>query len=76
LPVEEMQAAAVAGIQLSLGFRGGIAFPPLKLMYSAFFLIILLLRIRATPGLMNAEHRRIRATPGPNGIRSTEYMDR
>jgi hypothetical protein len=30
-------------------------------MYSAFFL---LLRIRATPGLMNAEHRRIRATPG------------
>jgi hypothetical protein len=27
-------------------------------------ILILLLRIRATPGLMNAEHRRIRATPG------------
>jgi hypothetical protein len=26
--------------------------------------ILLLLRIRATPGLKNAEHRRIRATPG------------
>jgi hypothetical protein len=25
---------------------------------------LLLLRIRATPGLKNAEHRRIRATPG------------
>jgi hypothetical protein len=31
-------------------------------MYSAF--ILLLLRIRATPGLKNAEHRRIRAPPG------------
>jgi hypothetical protein len=41
----------------------------MKFMRSAFFPIILrilriLLRIRATPGLMNAEHRRIRATPG------------
>jgi hypothetical protein len=42
----------------------------MKFMCSAFFpiiliiLIFLLLRIRATPGLMNAEHRRIRATPG------------
>jgi len=29
-----------------------------------YLLLLLLLRIRATPGLMNAEHRRIRATPG------------
>jgi hypothetical protein len=34
----------------------------LKLMYSAF---ILLLRIRALPGLKNAEHRRIRANARP-----------
>jgi hypothetical protein len=27
-------------------------------------ILLLLLRIRATPGLKNAEHRRIRATPG------------
>jgi hypothetical protein len=44
-------------------FNCGVAalIPPLW-MHSAFFL--LLLRIRATPGLKNAEHRRIRATPG------------
>jgi hypothetical protein len=33
--------------------------------------LILLLRIRATPGLKNAEHRRIRATPG---LKNAEHL--
>ena len=35
-----------------------------SLLRIPLIITILLLRIRATPGLMNAEHRRIRATPG------------